>query len=169
MLHVAASVLGSRVIRQAACAYGRAARIPYGRIPRPTPAGHGLRRAARLLSAAAFTTHDPGLAQVGLIMRLAALADAVTALRQAQRHAAQAAAARQAAEDLHTAARQAVRQHPANRDQATAATTLTPAAFPATLHPARPSDAAAGGHRGRRASRQPPHGPTPRRPPGPAR
>ena len=168
VLHVAASVLGSRVIRQAACAYGRAARLPYGRIPRPTPAGHGLRRAARLLSAAAFTTHDRGLAQAALIMRLAALADAVTALRHAQRHAAQAAAARQAAEHLHTAARRAARQHPAHRDQATAATTLTRAAFPATPHPAPPSDAAPG-QRGRRASRQPPHGPAPRRPPGPAR
>ena len=103
-LHAAAAALGSRVVRQAATAYDRAARVPYGRIPRPTPAGNSLRRAARLLSAAAFVSHDRTLAQIALIARLAALADAVTELREAQRHAAQAAAARRAAERLHAAA-----------------------------------------------------------------
>jgi len=38
-LHVAAAALGSRVVRQAANSYARAARVPYARIPRPTPAG----------------------------------------------------------------------------------------------------------------------------------
>ena len=50
-LHAAAAALGSRILRQAADAYDRAARAPYGRTPAPTPAGDGLRRAARLLSA----------------------------------------------------------------------------------------------------------------------
>ena len=36
-LHVAAAVLGSRILRQAADAYDRAARPPYGRIPPPSP------------------------------------------------------------------------------------------------------------------------------------
>ena len=40
-LHVAAAALGSRILRQAADAYDRAARAPYGRIPAPTPAGTG--------------------------------------------------------------------------------------------------------------------------------
>ena len=35
-LHVAAAALGSRILRQAADAYDRAARAPYGRIPPPT-------------------------------------------------------------------------------------------------------------------------------------
>jgi hypothetical protein len=46
-LHAAASTLGSRVLRQAADAYDRAARAPYGRIPRPSHAGNSLRRTAR--------------------------------------------------------------------------------------------------------------------------
>ena len=58
-LHAAAAVLGSRVIRQAADSYARAARVPYARIPRRTPAGTGLRQAARLLSRAALTGQLP--------------------------------------------------------------------------------------------------------------
>ena len=51
-LHTAAAALGSRVIRQAADSYARAARMPYARIPRPTQAGNTLRQAARALSRA---------------------------------------------------------------------------------------------------------------------
>jgi hypothetical protein len=47
------------VVRQAADAYDRAARAPFGRIPRATQTGDNLRQAARLLSAAAFLTGDP--------------------------------------------------------------------------------------------------------------
>ena len=100
-LHAAAAALGSRVIRQAADSYARAARAPYARIPRRTPAGTGLRQAARLLSRATLTGQLPAVTQVQLVTQLAALVDAVTALRQAQQHAAQAAAARRAAEHLH--------------------------------------------------------------------
>ena len=99
-LHVAAAVLGSRILRQAADAYDRAARSPYGRIPPPTPAGNQLRQAARLLSAFAYLTGDRSMAPIVLITRLAALAEAVAELRDAQQHAAQAAAARAAAEQL---------------------------------------------------------------------
>jgi hypothetical protein len=106
-LHVAAAMLGSRILRQAADAYDRAARSPYGRVPPPAPAGNQLRQAARLLSAFAYLTGDRTLAAVVLITRLAALAEAVTELRSAQQHAAQAAAARAAAEHLHAAARPA--------------------------------------------------------------
>ncbi|HCU94434.1 MAG TPA: hypothetical protein DHU96_17620 [Actinobacteria bacterium] len=102
-LHVAASALGSRVLRQAADACDRASRAPYGHIPRPSQAGNSLRRAAQLLSVAAAITGDPAYAQIVLIARLAALAEAVAGLRQAQRHAAQSAAARRAAEHLHAA------------------------------------------------------------------
>jgi hypothetical protein len=101
--HAAASALGSRVLRQAAESYARAARAPYGRVPHRTRAGEGLRGAARLLTLAAPATGDPALAQIALIVRLIALAQAVADLRAAQRHAAQAAAARAAAERLHAA------------------------------------------------------------------
>ena len=43
-LHVAAAVLGSRILRQAADAYDRAARAPYGRIPPPPRLGTGSAR-----------------------------------------------------------------------------------------------------------------------------
>lgn len=79
--------------------------MPYARIPRPTPAGNSLRQAARMLSRAAMLSHDPTAAQAALIVQLAALAEAVIELRQAQQRAAQAAAARRAAEHLHAAGR----------------------------------------------------------------
>jgi hypothetical protein len=129
-LHAAAAVLGSRVIRQAAAAYDRAARAPYGRIPRPTPAGSNLRRAARLLSATALVCHDHTLAQVALIARLAALADAIAELRQSQQHAAQAAAARRAAEQLHAAAQGTGAHFSGYRERPTAATRVAAEAFP---------------------------------------
>jgi hypothetical protein len=92
-LHVAAAVLGSRILAQAADAYDRAARGPYGRIPQPTPAGNWLRQAARLMSAFAYLTGDRTLNPIILITRLAALAEAVAELRDSQQRAAQAAAA----------------------------------------------------------------------------
>ena len=87
-LHVAAAVLGSRVLRQAADSYERAARPPYARIPRPTPVGNGLRQAARHMAAAAAVTRDDGLMVATLITRLAALAEAVIELRRGAARAA---------------------------------------------------------------------------------
>jgi hypothetical protein len=87
-LHLAVAMLGSRILRQAADAYDRAARPPYGRIPPPTPAGNQLRQAARLLSAFACLTGDRALAPIVLITRLAGLAEAVAELRESQTHAA---------------------------------------------------------------------------------
>ena len=103
ILHVTAAALGSRILRQAADAYDRAARAPYGRIPVRTPAGTSLRRAARLLAAYGYITSDPSFRPVVLITRLAALAEAVAVLRQSQERAAQAASALSATERLHAA------------------------------------------------------------------
>lgn len=105
-LHAAAAALGSRIVREAADAYDRAARAPFGRIPAPTPAGDSLRRAARLLSAFAFITADPSLRPLVLITRLAVLTEAVVGLRQSQQRAAQAASALSAAQLLHAAGSQ---------------------------------------------------------------
>ena len=105
ILRVAAAALGSRILRQAADAYDRAARAPYGRVPVPTPAGDSLRRAARLLAAYGYITSDPSFRPIVLITRLAALVEAVAVLRQAQERAAQAASALSAAERLHAAGR----------------------------------------------------------------
>lgn len=131
--HAAASALGSRVLRQAADCYARAARAPYGRVPYRTRAGDGLRGAARLLSLAAPATGDPVLAQIVLIVRLIALAQAVADLRAAQRHAAQAAAARAAAGRLHTA-RCAYERRPASqRAQERAQAPAAEEAFPFSI------------------------------------
>jgi hypothetical protein len=75
----------------------------YGRIPRPSQTGNCLRRAARPLFIAASASGDPAYAQIVLITRLTTLAEAIADLRQAQRHAAQAAAVRRTAERLHAA------------------------------------------------------------------
>ena len=93
-LHAAAAALGSRVLRQAADAYDRAARAPYGAHPRPDPGREqpAPRRPADLR--VRLPRQDPSLAPIVLIIRLAALAEAVAELRQAQQRAAQAAAAR---------------------------------------------------------------------------
>ena len=104
-LHAAAGALGSRELRRAADSYARAARVPYGRTPRPTPAGASLRQAARLLSRAAFASQDDTAALAALILQLAALVETVIELRQAQRHAAQASAARCSAGHLRTLGR----------------------------------------------------------------
>ena len=151
-LHSAAAVLGSRVVRQAADSYARAARIPYARMPGPTPAGNSLRQAARLLSRAALV--NPTAAQADLIVRLAALAEAVVELRQAQQLAAQAAAARRAAEHLHAEAR--------SRSRRTGAPAARSARLAAESFPVPPWAAprAPGWH---------PTAPSPRRRPGPSR
>ena len=102
-LHAAASALGSRVLRQAADSFDRAARAPYGRIPVPAQPGNNLRRAARLLSTVPSVGGDPELALITLLARFARLIEAIADLREAQRQAAQAAAARRAAEHLYAA------------------------------------------------------------------
>ena len=145
-LHVAAAALGSHILRQAADAYDRAARAPYGRIPRPSPAGNRLRQAARLISAFAFVSDDHSLSQITLITRLAALAEAVCVLRHSQQRAAQAASALTAAQRLHAAVGAPV--GPARREHAPAqsAAALADAGFPV---PSRrfPADSSAAGRR----------------------
>jgi hypothetical protein len=160
-LHAAASALGSRVIRQAADSYDRAARAPYGRIPRPTPAGNSLRRAARLLSAAASVSGDPGFAQITLVMRLATLAETIADLRDAQRHAAQAAAARKAAEQLHAVQGTRMRP-PTKRGPARTAADLAGLDFPFPPAPVPADRSASPG-----APRPAPSSPRPSRGPGP--
>jgi hypothetical protein len=105
-LRVTAAALGSRILWQAADAFDRAARQPHGHIPAPTPVGRQLRQAARIISAYAYLTHDRTFAPLVLIIRLAALAEAIAELRQTQQRAAQAAAALRAARHLDAISRQ---------------------------------------------------------------
>ena len=141
-LHVAAAALGSRILRQAADAYDRAARPAYARIPSPTPAGNQLRRAARLITAFAYLTKDPALTPIVLLTRLAALAEAVAGLRQAQEHAAQAASALQAAQRLHAAAGTPAAHAARQRARAPSPAALAGASFPQPPRPPRPDSPA---------------------------
>jgi hypothetical protein len=105
-LHTAAQATNNQAMRQAANAYDRAARAPFGRVPRRTGAGERLRAAARMMALIGESSGETPLMAAALAANLVALALAVAELRQAQRHAAQAAAARTAAEHLHAAVRQ---------------------------------------------------------------
>jgi hypothetical protein len=94
----------NRELRRAADAYDRAARTPYGLIPRPTPAGRNLRTVARLLClTGAIRGEDATLAATVFIANLLALIETVAQLRDLQ-HAVQSAAARTVAAHLQSAA-----------------------------------------------------------------
>jgi len=99
-LHAAAAA-GATPLGPDADALARAARPRYGRPPAPGPAGDGLRQAARLIAALAPPRGDLITLTLRLVVEIAALADAIAELRQAQQRAAQAASARQAAQRLH--------------------------------------------------------------------
>src|SRR5215471_535311 len=102
-LHSTAWALRDPELRRAADAYDRAARPPYGRIPLRARSGDQLRATARMLALVGTISGDGTLAVAALLASFLDLAAAVAELRQAQQHAAQAAAARRAAEHLHCA------------------------------------------------------------------
>ena len=162
-LHAAAAALGSRVLRQAADSYDRAARAPYGGIPAPGQPGNNLRRTARLLSTVTSVVADMPLAEMTLLIRFARLAEAIAELREAQRLAAQAAAARRAAEHLRAAIPGYVTPPSGRRTQA-----RTAAEFPFPPGTFRPGTCSLGEADSQRAA-LPVRGQGPSRPRGPAR
>ncbi|WP_152563818.1 relaxase/mobilization nuclease domain-containing protein [Actinomadura welshii] len=94
-LHVAARITGNRHLRRAADAYDRAARAPYGRIPRSSSAGNALRATARLLTLAGVQDRTT-VSIVLLTSRLLTLLETITQIRLLQQRQAQADAARRA-------------------------------------------------------------------------
>ncbi len=161
-LHVTAAVLGSHILRQAADAYDRAARPPYGRIPPPSLAGNRLRQASRLLAAFAYLTGDRSMASIVFITRLAALAEAVAEMRESQRHAAQAAAER-----LYASTRPASAPSPRSAPHATNAAQFAALSFPPTpLSPQPPVPRQPATDQG---GPRPPLSASPPRPRGPSR
>jgi hypothetical protein len=144
--HATARAIRDPALRNAADTYDRAARMAYGKIPRRTSEGDGLRAAARLLAMAGGDTDGAMPEAVSLAASLMRLATAVAELRQAQEHAAQAAAARQAAEHLYaslsqTKAGAAALGRPVRPDQTRAARRPGDAArhdFPMPLRPGQP-------------------------------
>jgi hypothetical protein len=144
MLHVAAAMLRSRPLREAAEFYERAARQPFGGIPRPTKAGNQLRQAARIMATYAHLSGDRTNAWAILIVRLAALAEAVAELRQAQQRAVQARAALIAVRQLHVI-RPVPPPRPPGPPRAGNAADLAAQSFTGPLVPSRNSRTATGG------------------------
>ncbi|SEG94069.1 hypothetical protein SAMN04489712_1432 [Thermomonospora echinospora] len=93
ILHIAAKATGNPHLRKAADTYDRAARTPYARIPRPTPAGDALRTTARVLAMTGALGDPTTTTVMTLITHLITFIDTIAQLRQAQHHAAQATAA----------------------------------------------------------------------------
>jgi hypothetical protein len=162
MLQVAAAVLHSRPLRQAAEFYERAAREPFGRIPRPTKAGNQLRQAARVMAAYARISGDRTNEWAILIVRIAALAEAIAELRDAQQRATQARAALSAARQLHVV-RFAPPARPPGPPRARNAADLAAQSFTGPPVPSRSSRASA--NQAARTARRP----TQPRPRGPSR
>jgi hypothetical protein len=173
-LRVTAAALGSRILRQAADGFDRAAREQYGRIPPPTPVGNQLRQAARLISAYGYLTHDKSFAPLKLIIQLAALAEAIAQLRQTQQRAHQAQAALRAATWLRQASRTArpappdtgtapgQQHHPhADPDTAQTAAQIAAISFPFGLGSQQKTRSSVPGR-----ATQPASGPSPRHRPG---
>jgi hypothetical protein len=163
-LHVAAAMLRSRPLREAAGFYERAAREPFGRIPPPTKAGNQLRRAARIMATYAHLGGDHANAWAIVIVQLASLAEAVAELRQAQQRAAQARAALTAARQLHTVR---LAPPPPGPPRARNAASLAAQSFTGPPVPSRSPPTATGG--ADQAAPRPARRPTQPRPHGPRR
>jgi hypothetical protein len=166
-LHVAAAILHSRPLREAAGFYERAAREPFGRIPPPTKAGNHLRQAARVMAAYAHLSGDRTNQWAIVIIRLAALAEALAELRETQQRAAQARGALTAARQLHVV-RFAPPSQPPGPPRARNAADLAAQSFTGPPVPARRSRAPAAQHGADQAAR-PARRPTETRPRGPSR
>lgn len=142
-LTVTAAVVEGRrggPLSDAAAAYDRASRELHGRTPRPTPTGHGLRAAARLLATTGRATRNEATQILALVVALAALTESVAALRDAQGRAAQATAARDTAARLRAVAPQPQEhQHQRVRSLANSRATAGtyPPAFASTTRGAR--------------------------------
>jgi hypothetical protein len=167
-LHVAAQALRNPHLRCAADSYDRAARAPYGRLPRRSHNGDQLRHTARMIALAGNLTGDATLTAIALVAQLVALAAAVAELRQAQRLAAQAQAAYAAAAHLHSAVNQSRPRaadfgHVRSRGPAASAAKLAGQDFPAGMGPPQPTAGSAEAARFRS-----PQQPRPRRRAGPA-
>jgi len=91
-------------LTDAAQAYERAGRELWGRTPPRTFTGDGIRAAARLLTLTGRARRDESAQFLHLVTQLIALSEAVAGLRNVQGRAAQAAAAREAANKLRTVA-----------------------------------------------------------------
>ena len=100
-LHVAAAMLGSRPLREAAEPTSERPASPSAASPGPRRRATSFRQAARIMAAHARISGDRTNEWAIVIVRLAALAKAVAELRAAQQRASRARAALTAAQQLH--------------------------------------------------------------------
>lgn len=105
LLHAAAEATDSPELRRAAESFGRAARVPWGRVPAPSAGGAILRTAAYLLAACRPGTLCPSSSNRALVHALISMTRAVARLRQARQRQLQANAAHQAVAHLDAAAK----------------------------------------------------------------
>ena len=163
-LHMAAAALGSRILRQAADAYDRAARPPYGRIPPPSPgrepAPPGRPAAIRVRLPNRRPVHDPDRAHhpAGRARRSRRRTPRIPAARRPGRRSprrSRTAARRRTPGTARPAAPGPARQHrrPARR-------AVVPPASPAPSAPGQPGPAPGGPPPPRRPSPPRPRGPT---------
>ena len=110
-------------------AFDRAGRELHGRIPRQGATGQGLRAVARLLAMSGRAGRDETTQVVALVANLAALADAIAHLKDVQRRAGQAGAARAAAGHLRRAG-----AHPTARRPPTAGVVPTHPLLAGVIH-----------------------------------
>jgi len=134
----------------AAGQYDRAARELWGRLPAPSQAGQGLRAASVLLASARFVGRGENTQLLALLAQLAALSDAVTRLRENQDRAAQAAAARSAAEQLRLTSAQRTSLQPGPVAATATRTRPSGLSFDAGRSRPGPPQGPAGPHRGPR-------------------
>lgn len=132
-LRTAAQATGNRHLHRAADSYDRAARAPYGRIPKPTPAGNALRTTARLLALTGSVKDRTTISTMLLVANLITLLDTITEIRRLQNYRAQAEAARQAAAQTRLAKTTAEDQ--ATRGTPDLTTTISPARLAMTAFP----------------------------------
>jgi hypothetical protein len=100
LLHAAAEATGNPELRKAAESFGRAARVPWGRVPAPSAGGAILRTAAYLLAACRPGARQHGPSRQALVYALIDLTRVVAQLRRLGQRQLQAAAAVQAAAHL---------------------------------------------------------------------
>jgi hypothetical protein len=104
LLHAAAEATGNPELQKAAESFGRAARVPWGRVPAPSAGSAILRTAAYLLSACRTGTRQRGPSSRVLVCALISLARAVARSRDTRHRQLQAAAALQAVTQLQSVA-----------------------------------------------------------------
>ncbi|MBA9002835.1 relaxase/mobilization nuclease domain-containing protein [Thermomonospora cellulosilytica] len=156
ILHTAAAATGNRHLQRAANSYDRAARLPYGRLPTPTPPGNGLRTAARLLALADLRRNDPIWMAIALLTELIALLDTITELHQTQHREPQTTATRTATGHLQQLAppTNAPADAPHHPVQAATPVAVAMADFPVPWAPVNPA-----AHQDRQSIAPSPHRP----------